>query len=88
MVCDAGAFGQQGGGANAKIEKDIRNLDELRVCDWLRPVSYRVPDSDAFQVATKCDLASRNTAGTRSAENRCSLSGVTGKPDPRWHEAC
>ncbi|CAM9880795.1 unnamed protein product, partial [Laminaria digitata] len=60
VVCDAGAFGQQGGGAEDQIEKDIRTLEELRVCDWLRSISYRVPGSDVILVATKCDLASGN----------------------------
>ena len=63
VVCDAGAFGQQGGGEVGQIEEDIRNLDSLRVCDWLRSISYRVPESEVILVATKCDLAGGNVAG-------------------------
>ncbi|CAN0094526.1 unnamed protein product, partial [Laminaria digitata] len=63
VVCNAGAFGQQGGGAEDQIEEDIRNLEELRVCDWLRSISYRVPGSDVILVATKCDLAGGSAHG-------------------------
>ncbi|CAM9393730.1 unnamed protein product, partial [Laminaria digitata] len=63
VVCNAGAFGQQGGGADDDIENDIRHLHKLRVCDWLRSISYRVPSSDVILVATKCDLVGGNAAG-------------------------
>ena len=62
VACDAGAFGQQGVVADDQVEKDIRNLEKLGVCDWLRSISYRVPEGDTFLVATKCDLASGNSA--------------------------
>ena len=58
VVCDAGAFGEWGGGADDKLDEDIRNLEDLRVCDWLRSISQRVPRNDVILVATKCDLAS------------------------------
>ena len=63
VVCDAGAFGQQRGGDDGQMVEDIRNLDSLRVCDWLRSISYRVPESEVILVATKCDLTGRNVAG-------------------------
>ena len=69
VVCDAGAFGQQGGGEVGQIEEDIRNLDSLRVCDWLRSISYRVPESEVILVATKCDLAGGNVAGIAQRMN-------------------
>ena len=62
VVCDAGAFGQQCGREDDQIEEDIRNLENLRVCDWLRSISYRVPNSEVILVATKCDLAGGNAA--------------------------
>ena len=62
VVCDAGAFGQQCGREDGQIEEDIRNLENLRVCDWLRSISYRVPNSEVILVATKCDLAGGNAA--------------------------
>ena len=62
VVCDAGAFGQQCGREDGQIEEDIRNLEILRVCDWLRSISYRVPNSEVILVATKCDLAGGNAA--------------------------
>ena len=34
----------------------------MRVCDWLRSISYRVPNSEVILVATKCDLAGGNAA--------------------------
>lgn len=37
--------------------QDLSKLQELRVCDWLRSLSFRIPDSDVVVVATKCDLA-------------------------------
>ncbi|CAN0368551.1 unnamed protein product, partial [Laminaria digitata] len=63
VVCNAGAFGQQGGGAEDQIEKDICTLEKLRVCDWLRSISYRVSGSDVILVATKCDLAGGSADG-------------------------
>ena len=63
VVCDAGAFGQQGGGEDGQIAEDIRKLERLRVCEWLRSISYRVPESEVIIVATKCDLAGGNVAG-------------------------
>lgn len=34
----------------------MSRLQELRVCDRLRSLSFRIPDSDVVVVATKCDL--------------------------------
>ncbi|CAM9840223.1 unnamed protein product, partial [Ectocarpus sp. 13 AM-2016] len=53
-------------------EEDCRKLEELRVCDWLRSISRRVPDNDVILVATKCDLAGGNAGeiGSRM-ENSC-----------------
>ncbi|CAM9701157.1 unnamed protein product [Scytosiphon promiscuus] len=63
LVCDAEAFGQPGGRIGCQVQQDCRKLEELRVCDWLRSISRRVPENDAILVATKCDLA-----GGRSRE--------------------
>ncbi|CAN0102649.1 unnamed protein product, partial [Scytosiphon promiscuus] len=60
LVCNAEAFGQRGGGGGQDKE-DCRKLEELRVCDWLRSISWRVPDNDVILVATKCDLAGGNS---------------------------
>ncbi|CAM9811033.1 unnamed protein product, partial [Ectocarpus sp. 8 AP-2014] len=61
LVCNAGEFGQQtGSGSNDQVGEDCRKLEELRVCDWLRSISRRVPDNDVILVATKCDLAGGN----------------------------
>ncbi|CAN0208188.1 unnamed protein product, partial [Laminaria digitata] len=49
--------------AEDQIEKDICTLEKLRVCDWLRSISYRVLRGDVILVATKCDLASGNSTG-------------------------
>ncbi|CAM9320287.1 unnamed protein product [Scytosiphon promiscuus] len=57
LVCDAQAFGQPGSGGQGEIKEDCRKLEELRVCDWLRSISRRVPHNDVILVATKCDLA-------------------------------
>ena len=57
LVCDTEAFGERGGypaGGNP-LNEDLRKLQELRVCDWLRSLSFRIPDSDVVAVATKCD---------------------------------
>ncbi|CBJ27067.1 LRR-GTPase of the ROCO family, putative pseudogene [Ectocarpus siliculosus] len=61
LVCDAGALGQQlHSENNDQVEEDCRKLEELRVCEWLRSISRRVPDNDVVLVATKCDLAGGN----------------------------
>lgn len=39
------------------LKEDLCKLQELRVCDWLRSLSFRIPDSDVVVVATKCDRA-------------------------------
>lgn len=56
LVCNAEAFGSPGNG----VERDCGTLEDLRVCDWLRSISQRVPDNDVILVATKCDLAGGN----------------------------
>ncbi|CAM9860742.1 unnamed protein product [Ectocarpus sp. 12 AP-2014] len=61
LVCSAGEFGEQLGSDNIdQVEDDCRKLEALRVCDWLRSISRRVPDNDVILVATKCDLAGGN----------------------------
>ena len=59
LVCNTGVFGQRDGSSNdtEKLKQDMSKLRELRVCDWLRSLSFRIPDSDVVVVATKCDLA-------------------------------
>ncbi|CAM9861472.1 unnamed protein product [Ectocarpus sp. 4 AP-2014] len=59
LVCDTGAFGQRDNSLTDRdqLKKDLSKLQELRVCDWLRSLSFRIPDSDVVMVATKCDLA-------------------------------
>ncbi|CAN0148410.1 unnamed protein product [Ectocarpus sp. 6 AP-2014] len=74
LVCNAGEFGQRRGGEDCVEvgEVDCRKLEELRVCDWLRSISRRVPDNDVILVATKCDLVGGNAGeiGSRM-ENSC-----------------
>ena len=73
VVCNAGEFGQRRGTEDCgEVEEDCRKLEELRVCDWLRSISRRVPDNDVILVATKCDLACGNAGeiGSRM-ENSC-----------------
>ncbi|CAB1115806.1 unnamed protein product [Ectocarpus sp. CCAP 1310/34] len=61
LVCNAGKFGQQTRSeSNDQVGEDCRKLEELRVCDWLRSISRRVPNNDVILVATKCDLAGGN----------------------------
>ena len=59
LVCNTEAFGQRVGDLMDKdtLRQDLAKIQELRVCDWLRSLSFRVPDSDVVVVATKCDLA-------------------------------
>ena len=57
LVCDAAAFENSGSKGVDQVDRDCRKLQELRVCDWLRSISQRVPGSDVILVATKCDLA-------------------------------
>ncbi|CBJ26194.1 LRR-GTPase of the ROCO family, putative pseudogene [Ectocarpus siliculosus] len=62
LVCNAESFGQQRGReTGGHVTGDCRNMEELRVCPWLRSISRRVPDNDVILVATKCDLAGENT---------------------------
>ncbi|CAN0572639.1 unnamed protein product, partial [Ectocarpus sp. 12 AP-2014] len=46
LVCNAESFGQQRGTCETggQVEEDCLKLEELRVCDWLRSISRRVPD--------------------------------------------
>ena len=64
LVCNAGAFGQRDNCASDtdQLKQDLSKLQELRVCDWLRSLSFRIPDSDVVLVATKCDLAGGRAA--------------------------
>ncbi|CAM9184211.1 unnamed protein product, partial [Ectocarpus fasciculatus] len=82
LVCNAGEFGQQRGREPCgEVEEDCRRLEELRVCDWLRSISWRVPYNDVILVATKCDLAGGNAGeiGSRMESScRTWLSGWVG----------
>lgn len=60
LACDAAAFGATGS-IEDQIDDDCRKLEELGVCDWLRSISWRVPDNDVILAATKCDLAGENS---------------------------
>ncbi|CAM9338887.1 unnamed protein product [Ectocarpus fasciculatus] len=61
LACNAESFGQQQGSATGgQVTKDCGKLEELRVCDWLRSISRRVPGNDVILVATKCDLVGGN----------------------------
>ncbi|CAM9881019.1 unnamed protein product [Ectocarpus sp. 12 AP-2014] len=73
LVCNAAEFGQQLGSDNVdQVEEDCRKLEALRVCDWLRSISRRVPGNDVILVATKCDLVSGNAEETgRRLEHAC-----------------
>ncbi|CBJ32718.1 LRR-GTPase of the ROCO family, incomplete sequence [Ectocarpus siliculosus] len=75
LVCNAGEFGQQLGSDNVdQVEEDCRKLQALRVCDWLRSISRRVPGNDVILVATKCDLVSGNAEETgRRLEHACRM---------------
>ena len=57
LVCNAAEFEKSGNDRDdGQVERDCRALEELRVCDWLRSISQRVPGNDIILVATKCDL--------------------------------
>ena len=56
VVCNAGEFERRSSGGIDQLEDDIAKLCDLRACDWLRSISYRVPDSSALLVVTKCNL--------------------------------
>ncbi|CAN0362368.1 unnamed protein product [Ectocarpus sp. 6 AP-2014] len=75
LVCNAGEFGQQLGSDNFdQVEEDCRKLQALRVCDWLRSISRRVPGNDVILVATKCDLVNGNAEETgRRLEHACRM---------------
>ena len=59
LVCNTEAFGQRDECSmdSHPLQQDLSKLQELRVCDWLRSLSFRIPDSDVVIVATKCDRA-------------------------------
>lgn len=61
--------GDQGG----ELESDIRKLEELGICGWLRCLSWRVPDCDIILVGTKCDLLAGDVmkAVARRVEDAC-----------------
>ena len=58
LVCNTEAFGRRDGCSSDRNElmQDQSKLKELRMCDWLRSLSLRIPESDVVIVATKCDL--------------------------------
>lgn len=60
LVCNTEAFGQREDCSidSDLLQQDLSKIQELRVCDWLRSLSFRIPDSDVIVVATKCDRAS------------------------------
>eukprot|EP00752_Nemacystus_decipiens_P008335 g7449.t1 len=80
LVCNAEAFGQGDDCTSDKVQltQDLSKLRELRVCDWLRSLSFRIPDSDVVVVATKCDLVAAGTAA--------SLAGKMERAIRRWLE--
>ncbi|CAM9844406.1 unnamed protein product, partial [Ectocarpus sp. 12 AP-2014] len=84
LVCDASAFGQRDSSLTDRdqLKKDLRKLQELRVCDWLRSLSFRIPESDVVVVATKCDLAAGMAADV--AER---IEGAVGKWVDSWFAA-
>lgn len=57
LVCDAKEFEKPSSGTDGQVKTDYQKLEDLRVCDWLRSLSRRVPCNDAILVATKCDRA-------------------------------
>ncbi len=65
LVCNTEAFGQRDGRSvdSNLLQQDLRKIQELRVCDWLRSLSLRIPDSDVVVVATKCDRAPGTAVG-------------------------
>lgn len=72
LVCNAEAFGQVDKATNEQVEEDCRKLEELRVFEWLRSVSWRVPDNNVILVATKCDRVGDNAIETgQRMENAC-----------------
>ena len=74
LVCDAEAFEfeNSSNGGSGQVDKDCRKLEELRVCEWLRSISRRVPGNDVILVATKCDLVGGNPRETgRRIEEGC-----------------
>lgn len=57
VVCDAREFGRRTGDGSERDGNAAADvLEELLVFDWLRAITWRVPDNDAILVATKCDL--------------------------------
>ncbi|CAN0171516.1 unnamed protein product, partial [Scytosiphon promiscuus] len=72
LVCNAAAFEYMGSETDGQVEEDCHKLEELRVCDWLRSISRRVPRNDVILVATKCDLGGGNPRETgRRIEEAC-----------------
>ncbi|CBJ29670.1 LRR-GTPase of the ROCO family, putative pseudogene [Ectocarpus siliculosus] len=84
LVCDTGAFGQRDSSLTDgdRLKKDLSKLQALRVCDWLRSLSLRIPDSDVVMVTTKCDLAAGMAADTAGR-----IEGAIGKWLESWSGA-
>ena len=59
LVCNTEAFAQREGCSidSNQLLQDLRKIENLRVCDWLRWLSFRIPNNDVVVVATKCDRA-------------------------------
>lgn len=57
IVCDLSKFGSRQRDADGEQQVcDIRKLEYLGICGWLRCLSWRVPVSVAILVGTKYDL--------------------------------
>lgn len=64
VVCDTSSFGarQDDLDDEEQLDKDIKTLRRLGVCDWLRCLSWRLPKCDVLLVGTKCDLLHEDVA--------------------------
>lgn len=62
VVCDAKEFGLRSGRLTdeQQARQDLRKLEEMGVCDWLKCLAWRVPGCDVVLVGTKCDLLPRD----------------------------
>ena len=79
LVCNTSAFGQRDDRLSDRdqLTQDLSKLRDLQVCDWLRSLSFRVPDSDVVLVATKCD---------RSGGMAASVAGRIERAIQRWQQ--
>lgn len=58
-MCKASDFGGRTEGLDPEdqLDEDVKKLEKLDVCLWLRQLSWRIPLCDVILVATQCDLA-------------------------------